>query len=230
MKYFILILFFYSVNLPAQNNFDVARGYFDKGEYSKAKPFFEKSLQQNPADIKTMEYLGDIEAHNKSWDKAIFYYKKVKALNPVSANSYYKYGGALAMKAARSNQIKALGMVGEIRSNFEKSIQLNPKHIEARWALIELYLQLPGIVGGSESKANRYANELAQLSAVDGYLSKGHIAEYFKRYEEAERQYKLAVQISHSKTSSQILANLYKNKMNRPDKAQAVLAEFQKKG
>ena len=43
-------------------------------------------------------------------------------------------------------------MIGEVRDSFEKAIALNPKHIEARWALIELNLQLPGIVGGSESK------------------------------------------------------------------------------
>ena len=43
-------------------------------------------------------------------------------------------------------------------------------------------MQLPGIVGGSEKKALLYANEIAQISAVDGYLSKGHIAEYFGRY------------------------------------------------
>jgi hypothetical protein len=47
---------------------------------------------------------------------------------------------------------------------FEKAISLNPKHIESCWALIELYIQLPGIVGGSESKAIKYSNELLRLS------------------------------------------------------------------
>jgi hypothetical protein len=33
-----------------------------------------------------------------------------------------------------------------MKSSFEKAISLNPKHIESCWALIELYIQLPGIV------------------------------------------------------------------------------------
>ncbi|MNG36378.1 hypothetical protein D3C84_1233890 [compost metagenome] len=60
------------------------------------------------------------------------------------------------MKALEVNKFKALGMIDEVRTNFEKAIQLNPKHIEARWALIELNLQLPGILGGSEKKAIHY--------------------------------------------------------------------------
>jgi hypothetical protein len=50
-------------------------------------------------------------------------------------------------------------MIGEIKESFEKAIKLNPAHIDAR-ALIELYIKLPGIVGGSETKALKYSNEL----------------------------------------------------------------------
>src|SRR4029079_7315517 len=118
-----------------------------------------------------LEYLGDIAGYDKLWDKSINYYKKLKTLKPKEANYYYKYGGALGMKTSEVNKFKALGMIGEVRSSFEKTIALNPKHIEARWALIELNLQLPGIVGGSETKAIKYSSELRELSPVDGYLS-----------------------------------------------------------
>jgi hypothetical protein len=40
------------------------------------------------------------------------------------------------MKAKDSNKFKALGMIDEVKSSFEKAISLNPKHIESRWALI----------------------------------------------------------------------------------------------
>jgi tetratricopeptide (TPR) repeat protein len=120
-------------------------------------------------------------------------------------------------------------MIGEVRESFEKAIDLNPKHIDARWALIELNLQLPAIVGGSESKAIKYSNELLKLSPIDGYLSRGYIEEYFKRYKTSEQQYRKAIAVSGSKTSYQKLANLYKNKMNDPEKANAVLEEYRKK-
>jgi hypothetical protein len=36
---------------------------------------FESVLKSSPSNLKTIEYLGDIAGHNKSWDKAIGYYK-----------------------------------------------------------------------------------------------------------------------------------------------------------
>lgn len=211
----------------SQSDFDKAEKLFVQGSYKQSKPLLESFLKQNASHLKAIEYLGDIEGHNKLWDKAIFYYEKLKKLKPAEANYHYKYGGALGMKAKESNKFKALGMIGEIKTSFEKAITLNPKHIESRWALIELYLQLPAIVGGSESKATRYANELSKLSPVDGCLAKGHIAEYFGRFSEAEKQYKKAVEVGHSKKTYQILANLYKNKMNQPEKAKSVLEDFE---
>jgi hypothetical protein len=49
------------------------------------------------------------------------------------------------MKALEVNKFKALGMIGEIKESFEKTIKLNPAHIDARWALIELYIKLPAL-------------------------------------------------------------------------------------
>ena len=210
----------------SQTDYDKAEKLFLSKNYEQSKVLFENYLNNNPNNLKTLEYLGDIEGQFKSWDKAIYYYKKLKLIKPTEANYYYKYGGVLGMKAKSSNKFKALGMISEVKISFEKAISLNPKHIEARVALVELYLQLPGIVGGSEKKALLYANEIAQISAVDGYLSKGHIAEYFGRYKEAEVQYKKAVEISKSKNSYQILANLYKNKMGQPEKAKSILEEI----
>jgi len=209
---------------------------FEKGEklfvdkkYDQAQVVFENYLKSNPNHLKTIEYLGDIAGQEKSWDKCIGYYKKLKNLKPNEANYYYKYGGALGMKSLEVNKFKALGMISEVRSSFEKAIALNPKHIEARWALIELNLQLPGIVGGSESKALKYSEELREISPVDGYLSLGHIEEYFKRYPNAEVQYKRAILIGGSKLCYQKLADLYKNKMNQPDKANKVWDEYKNK-
>lgn len=212
-----------------QSNFETAEKLFKEEKFDQAQPIFENLLKNNPANLRTIEYLGDIAGHSKSWNKAITYYKKLKQSKPSEANYYYKYGGALAMKAKESNKFAALGMIDEVKESFEKAIQLNPKHIEARWALLELYLQLPGIIGGSESKAIKYATELREISPIDGYLSKGHIDEYFKRYKGAEEQYKRAILIGGSKVSYQMLASLYKNKMNAPEKAKAILEEYSEK-
>ena len=199
----------------SQSNFSKAEKLFEAEKYDQAQPVFESFLKENPSHLKTLEYLGDIAGHNKSWDNAIVYYRKLKQLKPSEANYYFKYGGALGMKARESNKFKALGMIGEVKESFEKAIELNPKHIEARWALVTIYIKLPSIIGGSESKAIKYSNELLQLSSVDGYLSRGQIDEHFGRYAAAEQQYKKAIAAGSTKVGGQMLASLYKNKMKK---------------
>ncbi|MFA9189880.1 tetratricopeptide repeat protein [Flavobacterium sp. FZUC8N2.13] len=229
MKHFLLLFFLFPLLIFSQVNLEKAQQLFDDGKFEQAKPLFEALLKKNPSNIKIMEYLGDIAGRTKDWDEALLYYGKLKKIKPQEADFYFKYGGVLGMKALEVNRFKALGMIDEVRSNFEKAIELNPKHIEARWALIELNLQLPGILGGSEKKAIQYSNELLQISAVDAYLSRGHIEEYFKRYTKAEQWYKKAITVGNSKKTYQKLANLYANKMKSPEKAQAVLEEFRRK-
>jgi tetratricopeptide (TPR) repeat protein len=219
MKNILSFLLLFPLMIWSQSDYNKAEKLFEAGKYDQARPVFESFLKENPAHLKTIEYLGDIAGYQKSWDKAIVYYKKLKQLKPSEANYYYKYGGVLGMKAKESNKFRALGMISEVKESFEKAIELNPKHIEARWALVMIYIQLPGIVGGSETKAIKYSNELLKLSPVDGFLSRGQIEEHFERYPSAETQYKKAIAAGSTKVGGQMLVNLYKNKMNQPEKA-----------
>lgn len=226
MKQIVIIFLLFPTLFWSQSAFEKGQKLFESQNFDKAEPFFKSALKENPSDFKSIEYLGDIAAHNKEWNDAVGYYKKLKELKPAVANNFYKYGGALGMKALQVNIFKALGMSDEITEAFEQAIVLNPKHIGARWALIELNLQLPAIVGGSQAKAMKYSDELLKLSPIDGYMSRGHIDEYFKRYSDAERQYRHAIIVSKSKASYTMLANLYQKKMNQPVKAKEVLEEY----
>lgn len=226
MKYFNFIFLFISISVNSQSDFETAVNCYNSKQYEAAKVIFEQRVKQNPSDLKSIEYLGDIQSQYKNWENAISYYEKLKISNPKEANYFYKYGGALGMKAKNSNKFKALLMIDDIKSSFEKAIKINPKHIEARWALIEVYIQLPSIVGGSQAKAIQYSNELLKISAVDGYLSKGHIYEYYKKYTLAESEYKSAILVGNSKNSYQKLADLYKNKMNLPEKAKQTIITY----
>ena len=228
MNRVVILLLFIPSMLWSQSNFEKAEQLLESGKIEQARVLFESILKENPSHLKAIEYLGDIAGQNKSWDKALFYYKKLKQLQPDEANYYYKYGGALGMKAKEVNKFKALGMIDEIKSSFEKAIILDPKHKESRWALVLLYVQLPGIIGGSEAKAVAYSNELMRLSPFEGYLSKGYIEEYFGRNKKAELNYIKAFELTNSKLAFQKLYNLYLYKMKNSDKAKQLKEQFEK--
>ncbi len=228
MNRVVFFTLLFPIMLLSQTNFDKGLQLMEAGKTDQARIMFESVLKENPSHIKSLEFLGDIAGQNKSWDKAILYYKKIKQLQPNNADYHYKYGGALGMKAKSTNKFKALGMIDEIKSSFEKATTIDSKHTQSRWALVMLYLELPGIIGGSETKALAYSNELMRLSLLDGYLSKGYIDEYFGRNLKAELNYSKAFELTKSKLAFQKLYNLYVYKMKNLEKARQLKEQFEK--
>ncbi|MBT8265339.1 MAG: tetratricopeptide repeat protein [Bacteroidia bacterium] len=217
MKKFICLLFLPTLMLG--QNLSVEVGHlFQKKLFSKAEHVLQDYMNINPNDINAIELLGDAYGHQRKWDKAISQYKQLVERDNTNANFHYKYGGALGMKALSISKIRALGLIGDIKEAFTNAVLLDHEHIDARWALVEFYMQLPGIVGGSKKKSLKYAEELEDLSKVDGYLAKGYIYEYDNEPELAEKYYKLAIKEGGSITCFNKLTNLYENQ-NEPEKA-----------
>lgn len=226
IKIFFLIV---TTSVFSQSNFLQGEKLFFQKKYNEAKPLLLSHLKSQSNHIKTMEYLGDIGGFLNNWEDGQYYYKKLIEIQPKNAEYWYKYGGSLGMLARSANKFKALGMVDDIEKAFNTAANLDKKHIGARWALVMLYLELPGIIGGSEKKAQKYADELMVLSKVDGYLAKGYIDVYFSRYSKAEIHYKKAHEIGNSKTTFEKLYDLYLNKLKDKAKANKLKTEFEKK-
>jgi tetratricopeptide (TPR) repeat protein len=191
---------------------------FQKKQYAKAQHLVERHLIKNTEDFVAMELLGDAFGYQRKWDDAITYYKKLVDVDDSNANYHYKYGGALGMKALQVSKFKALGLIGDVKRSFIRAAELDPSHIDTRWALVELYMQLPGIVGGSKNKSLKFAEELENLSLVDGYLAKGYIYEYDNEPELAESYYKKAIEVGGSLTCFEKLTNFYEAD-KQPEKA-----------
>ncbi|MBC2846565.1 tetratricopeptide repeat protein [Winogradskyella flava] len=223
-----LWIFFISSFCFAQTSKEKTKDYIAKKSFKKAQQEMVTFLSSNPNDKEAIELLGDAYGYQKKWDKAIAQYKTLTEKEPNNANYQYKYGGALGMKALSVSKLKALTIIGDVKSAFLKAAELDPNHIDTRWALVELYVSLPGIVGGSNSKALKYAGQLEKLSKVDGYLAKGYVYEYDDEPELAEKYYKLAIKVGGSVTCYEKLTSFYEAQ-NKPEKAIGNLEEGQAK-
>jgi tetratricopeptide (TPR) repeat protein len=216
MKYLLFFLLLPLLSLSQSNTAQVTL-LFQQKAFEKAEFVLKDVLEKTPEDIEALELMGDALGHQKRWDEALVYYKKLVDRKPKEANYHYKYGGVLGMKALE-NKFKAIGLIGDIKTAFTTAATLDKTHIPARWALVEFYMQLPGIFGGSQSKSEFYAEELEQLSKVDGYLAKGYIYEYDNEPELAEKYYKKAIEEGGSLTCFGKLTTLYE-KQGTPAKA-----------
>ncbi len=215
--HYSLIFLVFSV-LNAQTEVDEAAQLIDQKQYVQAQHKMKTFLERHPNNLDAVELLGDAYAYQRLWDNAIEKYEYLLAQQSESATYNYKYGGALAMKAQSVNKLSALGLIGDIKRAFLKTIELDSTHINAHWALVDYYVTLPGIVGGSFSKALDYANKLEAISTVDGYLAKGYVYEYDDEPILAEKFYKLAIKEGGSLTCYSKLSDFYSSQ-NRPQEA-----------
>ncbi|MGM0636330.1 MAG: tetratricopeptide repeat protein [Bacteroidota bacterium] len=214
MKYFLLLLI--SIGVQAQDFTKKADTAFDKENYNQALELYQKALRQSPNDLHINEQIGRVYAHQEKWKKSADVFKELVKQQPQNAEYHFMYGGGLGLYAKSINKVQALLYLDDIKTHLKKAAELDPKHIETRWALVQLYTELPTMVGGSQEVAQKYANELTQISPVDGALAKGFLAKEAENYTVAEKHLKKAVEIGQSKTTYQKLIEVLKiqNKNN----------------
>ncbi|WP_417199140.1 tetratricopeptide repeat protein [Bizionia sp.] len=224
----LLLCFLFPVFTMAQQTLDDVALLLEQKYYKQAETLVKPYVNANPTNQRAVELLGDAYGYQAKWDAAISQYETLVVMDPNKANFHYKYGGAMGMKALEVNKVSAFMLIDDIEDAFLKAAELDIKHINTRWALVELYMQLPGIVGGSVKKSLKYANELEALSKVDGYLAKGYIYEYDDEPELAETYYKRAITTGGSITCFDKLSSFYE-KQQQPEKAIATIEASQKK-
>ena len=172
-----LIIFANTFALNAQIVSSDIDYWINAGNYKRASELLleQPMLYSKPV---LLDKLGESYAYQEEWDKAIDIYKRLTSLIEDNPSYFFKYGGVLAKKAQNSNPFVGLTLIGRIKSSFKRALLLDPFYIEAYWALIDLYVSLPGIAGGSYAKAYELAEQLKQISTLDGYLALGYVFEY----------------------------------------------------
>ena len=196
-RLFIGIFCFLSVKTYSQNNMERAVQLLENGKVSEAEKIFE----ENDHDLKAIEYLGDISSFQKEWDDAIDYYEELVEAREDNAMYNFKLGGALGMKAYYGNKFTAALLIGDVKKYLKKSADLDANHAEARRALVELYMQLPSIIGGSETIAKSYASDLRRINELDALLADGYIYKIKEYKDLASNKYDEALRLAKNKPS-----------------------------
>jgi len=189
MKSFVLILlcpFF----LISQNYIQEIDSLIEAKKYEQAVQKLEVYISKTPQDIVLLELMGDAYGFQSNWAKAVSCYKQLLDLNPKNATYHYKYGGVLGKLAKEERKLSGIGQISRVKTSFITATELDPSHINVRWALVELYTQLPSFLGGSYKKALIYADQLEQLSESNGYFAKAYVYEKSDKIASAKTYYK----------------------------------------
>ncbi|WP_188458689.1 tetratricopeptide repeat protein [Psychroflexus planctonicus] len=205
--FFFLIMLF-SIHSWSQDNCSLGDEQYNNENYKTAIRSFQLCLKNNPKNQNAQYNLGKSYAKLENWEKASDVYERLVQNYPNNAEYNFLYGGSLGLYAKNLNPLKAVNYISDIKFYLKKAIELDANHIDARWALVQIYMELPFVVGGSKSTAEKYAEELLEISPIDGHLAFGFIEAYDENWSDAEKHYKKAVEVGQSETAFQKLIDV----------------------
>ncbi len=156
-------------------------------------------------------------------DPAIKEFKAAVKLQPNSSLAHMWLGRAIGRKAEKSSWFRAAFLVDDIRREFERAVELDPKNVEARSDLLDFYMDAPGAFGGGRDKARQQAEAIASLNKAEGHSAWARIAVKEKRYDVAEREYRAAVEANpkHPGYKRDLEEFLRKHKGKEAERAEA---------
>jgi tetratricopeptide (TPR) repeat protein len=171
-------------------------------------------IQSAPNDAEAHHLLSRAYYHLKNWDQSVNYGEKAVQLAPNRSDYFMWLARAYGGKADDSNPFSAARLVGKIRGNFQRAVELDPKNLDARTDLAEFYVEAPGFMGGGTDKAAAEAQKIAQTDQARSHWVLARIADKKKDSATAEREYLESVKASPSADYYNNLAAFYK-KSNR---------------
>jgi len=188
------------------------------------------ALQAGEAD-KALNLLSSLpasaEAHNlrcrvlfslEHWDAAVNECELAVAMEPQNSNYHMWLGRALGEKAGRASFLSAFSLAGQVRTEFEQAVRLDPHNAPALADLGEFYYDAPGIVGGGSDKAEAIAAQLEKVNQARADELRGRIAEKHHDYATAEQDLRQAITVSeHPAFQWMVLGSFYSRRSRWDD-------------
>lgn len=203
-----IIFILFSFQIVAQN---VTEGklLFEQGKYTEALQILDSVIKNTPNDSLALYYSGrSLLALNKQ-EEAIEQFKILTRLYPDDANFNYWCGVAYRHKlTSTDNFLEKSILASKTKQYYEKAVQLDPKHKDAKIALANYYINAPAIAGGSKNKALKLADELQTLDAKSAHELRISIYQSNQEYDLVISEYNKLLSISNDAEKPNIYYNL----------------------
>jgi tetratricopeptide (TPR) repeat protein len=197
------VLSLVTATLSAQTPLDQAVALFENRQYAESAALLAGVVAAEPGNARAHAYYGLTLANStRDLDGAITHLEKAAALDPGNSRYQVWLGSIYGSKAGQSGLFKAASLAGKAKAAFEKAVVLDPASVEARHALLQYYLNAPGIAGGSIAKAREQATAIVALDAHRGYLAAARIAEHEEEWPKAEAAYREALKLQPERGST----------------------------
>jgi len=167
-----MLIFILSTQIYTQsdNSKELENGtnLFYQEKYDAAKEIFETILDDNDHIAEAHYYLAKCLFSLGDLDEAIDHGEKAVELDDKNAEYHFELGMMYAEDARDASIFRAPFIAGDIKEQFERTVELDPDHLQGRIGLTQFYLQAPGIAGGDIDKALEQAKIVAKMDEMQG--------------------------------------------------------------
>ena len=167
---------------------------FEARLFDEAEAFFRHVLDEYPGEVGAIVYLGRIELERQHGAEAVALLEQAVEAGPDNADNHYWLGTAFGVQAMQGNPLQGLGLVGDVKREYARAIELDSDHLPARQGLMMVYAMAPGFAGGSIEKAQAQADEIARIDECEGLSAKAVIAWREQKQDERMRLLEQAVE------------------------------------
>ena len=115
--------------------------------------------------------LANIYLQDRRYSKALFYYDELCERNPNRFAYQFGRGASAGFLLSGMPSFSSLRYVVKLRSSFEAAARLLPNNLIARRALLNIYLGLPRLLGGSQTKAEQQLKAIQSINPLEGALA-----------------------------------------------------------
>ena len=168
------------------------RSLLDGGHFKRARALIEPRVNANPSDAEAAAALARVRAVYGDIDTAQRLAETAVKLRPDVAEYHWQLAQVVGNQAENANVLRQIGLARRFRLETETTIKLDPKHIEARSAMITFFIRAPGIMGGDRKKADAMAEEIARIDAAAGHLARAQVLSDTKSTGDFETLYRKA--------------------------------------
>jgi len=193
LKSILYVLIVISFSSAQNDRLEEAKKFIEQREFELAKPILEFLYEENEENPDVNYWFGVYSLMQNNYDDAIDYFDVAIEGDENNYRYYYMLGNAYGMKAQNAGVFKAAFAAPKAKSNWEKTLELKPDFLNAKQALFQYYLYVPGIMGGDEDKAKEIADDLTKLHPALGHV---HLANYYLVAEENPDKANLELQQS----------------------------------
>ena len=169
----------------ASDESHAARRLYLQHNLSEAEANAKALVAAHPAEPDALAFLATVRLARGDADGALEAAEKSVQLAPANAEFRRQLGDAYALAAIKAGIFSKIGWANKCRTAFEKSVEMDPSSVNARYSLMVYYQQVPGFMGGGMEKAFEQADQIRKRDPARGRIAFAILQIGEKKYADA---------------------------------------------